>query len=131
MNSAVRRARIVAVLAALALMSAGAPAVAANEDDVIVRGNCSKRADYKLKASEENGRIEIEGEVDSNRSGQVWRWKMWHNGSLTSKGKRRTKPPSGSFEVRRVIVDLGGTDWCTFRARNIRSREICRGVVAY
>lgn len=131
MNFAVRRARTVAVLATLAVMSAGAPAVAANDDDVIVRGNCSKRADYKLKASEEDGRIEIEGEVDSSRSGQVWRWKMWHNGSLTSKGERRTKPPSGSFEVRRLIVDLGGTDWCTFWARNVRSEEICRGVVAY
>jgi hypothetical protein len=121
----------VAAFATMALVVAGTPATAANDDDVIVEGNCSKRADYKLKASPEDGRLEIEGEVDSNRVGQTWRWKLWHNGSLTGKGTRRTKGDSGSFEVDRVIVDMAGTDWSTFKARNIRSGEICRGVVGY
>ncbi len=121
----------VAAFATMALVVAGTPATAANDDDVIVEGNCSTRADYKLKASPEDGRLEIEGEVDSNRVGQTWRWKLWHNGSLTGKGTRRTKGDSGSFEVERVIVDMAGTDWSTFKARNIRSGEICRGVVGY
>jgi hypothetical protein len=30
-----------------------------------------------------------------------------------------------------VIVDMAGTDWSTFKARNVRSGEICRGVVGY
>ena len=121
----------VAAFATLAFVAAGAPAAVANDDDVIVAGSCSKRSDYKLKASPEDGRIEIEGEVDSNRVGQTWRWKLWHNGSLTGKGMRRTSGSSGSFEVRRVIVDIAGTDWSTFKARNLRSGEICRGVVGY
>jgi hypothetical protein len=126
-----RYSLVVAAFATLAFVVAGTPATAANDDDVIVEGNCSKRADYKLKASPEDGRLEIEGEVDSNRVGQTWRWKLWHNGSLTGKGTRRTKGDSGSFEVERVIVDMAGTDWSTFKARNIRSGEICRGVVGY
>ena len=121
----------VAAFATLAFVAAGIPAAVANDDDVIVEGNCSRRSDYKLKASPEDGRIEIEGEVDSNRVGQTWRWKLWHNGSLTGKGMRRTSGSSGSFEVRRVIVDIAGTDWSTFKARNLRSGEICRGVVGY
>ncbi len=121
----------VAAFATMALVVAGTPATAANDGDVVVEGNCSKRADYKLKASPEDGRLEIEGEVDSNRVGQTWRWKLWHNGSLTGKGTRRTKGDSGSFEVDRVIVDMAGTDWSTFKARNVRSGEICRGVVGY
>ena len=121
----------VAAFATLAFVAAGTPAAVANDDDVIVAGSCSKRSDYKLKASPEDGRIEIEGEVDSNRAGQTWRWKLWHNGSLTGKGMRRTSGSSGSFEVRRVIVDIAGTDWSTFKARNLRSGEICRGVVGY
>jgi hypothetical protein len=121
----------VAAFATLAFVAAGTPVALANDDDVIVEGNCSKRADYKLKASPEDGRLEIEGEVDSNRVGQTWRWKLWHNGSPTGKGTRRTKGDSGSFEVRRVIVDMAGTDWSTFKARNVRSGEICRGVVGY
>jgi hypothetical protein len=121
---------VVAAFAMLAFVLAGTPAIA-SDDDVEVDGYCSKRSDYKLKASPEDGRIEIEGEVDSNRVGQTWRWRLWHNGSLTGKGTRRTKGDSGSFEVRRVIVDMAGTDWSTFKARNIRSGEICRGVVGY
>ena len=125
------RLAVVLVTTLALLTAAGAPAMARNDDDVEVRGHCSKRAEYKVKASPEDGRIEIEAEVDSNRSGQTWRWKLWHNGSLSARGTRQTSGPSGSFEVRRVMVDLGGTDWGTFRARNVRSGEICRGVVGY
>jgi hypothetical protein len=121
----------VAAFASVAFVAVGTPTAAANDDDVIVEGSCSSRSDYKLKASPEDGRIEIEGEVDSNRVGQTWRWKLWHNGSLTGQGMRRTGGDSGSFEVRRVIVDIAGTDWSTFKARNLRSGEICRGVVGY
>jgi hypothetical protein len=130
MNSS-RPRLAVAAFATLAFMAAGTPVAVANDDDVIVEGACSKRSDYKLKASPEDGRIEIEGEVDSNRVGQTWRWRLWHNGSLTGQGMRRTAGDSGSFEVRRVIVDIAGTDWSTFKARNLRSGEICRGVVGY
>ena len=41
----------------------GIPALA-NDADVITRGPCSGNSDWKLKASPENGRIEVEGEVD-------------------------------------------------------------------
>lgn len=130
MKSARYRLALVA-LTAVVTVAVGTPAMGANDDDVIVEGLCSIGSDYKLKASPEDGRIEVEGEVDSSRVGQSWRWKLWHNGSPTGWGTRTTQPPSGSFEVRRVIVDLAGTDWSTFRARNLRSGEICRGVVAY
>ena len=125
------RLAVVLVTTLALLTAAGAPAMARNDDDVEVRGHCSKRAEYKVKASPEDGRIEIEAEVDSDRVGQKWRWKLWHNGSASAWGKRKTKAPSGSFEVRVVIVDLAGTDWSTFRAKNRKSGEICRGVVGY
>lgn len=127
----VRNRLAVVLVATLALSAVAGPAGARDDDDVRVEGSCSKRAEYKVKASPEDGRIEIEAEVDSNRVGQTWRWKLWHNGSLSAWGTRETKAPSGSFEVRRVMVDLGGTDWGTFRARNLKSGEICRGVVGY
>jgi hypothetical protein len=40
----------------------------AKDGDVIRTGDCSGRADWKLKVSPENGRWEVEFEVDSNRS---------------------------------------------------------------
>lgn len=118
---------LVAALAPVALI---APAHA-GDDDVIRRGQCSGSATWKLKASPENGRIEVEAEIDTNRNGQLWRWRLLHNGSLTASGIRYTQPPSGSFEVRRVVVDLAGTDHLTFRARNPRTGQLCVARLAY
>jgi len=115
--------------ATLSVITAG-PALA-NDDDVIRRGSCAGATDWKLKASPEDGRIEVEGEVDSNRDGQTWRWRIRHNGSLSARGTATTQPPSGSFEVRRVLVDAAGTDTIVFRARNPRTDEVCRGVLRY
>lgn len=116
--------------AATVSMVAAGPAVA-NDDDVIRRGSCTGATDWKVKASPEDGRIEVEGEIDSNRNGQTWRWRIRHNGSLSARGTATTQPPSGSFEVRRVLVDAGGTDTIVFRARNPRTDEVCRGVLRY
>ena len=122
----------VATLVAVAATSmATAGPVLANDDDVIRRGSCSGATDWKLKASPEDGRIEVEGEVDSNRNGQSWRWRIHHNGSLSARGTATTQPPSGSFEVRRVLVDAAGTDTIALRARNPRTDEVCRGVLRY
>ena len=68
-------------LAVLALVAAAAPvAVAgtatAGDGDVVRRGSCTGSTDWKLKAKPDDGRIEVEGEVDSNRNGQDWRWRM-------------------------------------------------------
>jgi len=123
--------RIVSVaLTAAALASPALPA-SANDADVVRRGGCSLNADWKVKASPENGRIEVEGEVDSNKIGQTWNWRILHNGSLSAKGTATTSGPSGSFEVRRLLVNLAGGDAIAFRARNPRSDEVCRGSLTY
>jgi hypothetical protein len=112
---------------AIALATAGALPAVANDDDVIRRGGCSGSTDWKLKASPEDGRIEIEGEVDSNRNGQTWRWRILHDGGVSAKGRQTTRPPSGSFEVRRLLIDFTGKDAIGFRARNPKTGEVCRG----
>jgi hypothetical protein len=119
------RVGAVALVAATTVL----PAVSAEAKagDVIRSGSCSGRADWKLKASPENGRIEVEGEVDSNRAGQEWRWSIRHNGSLSARGSKTTSGASGSFTVRRVLVNLRGQDRIDWRARNPRSGEVCNG----
>lgn len=116
-----------ALLAAIALP---APAFA-SDGDVIRRGGCTSGADWKLKASPEDGRIEVEGEVDSSVNGQDWKWRLLHNGSVTARGKATTSGPSGSFEVRRVVVNLKGEDVLKFRARNPASGEKCSGALTF
>ena len=122
-------------VAALALVTTAtllpATSASAADGDVIRRGNCSGTADWKLKASPENGRIEVEGEVDSNRVGQRWSWRILHNGDLSARGTKTTVAPSGSFEVRRVVVNAKGADQIGFRARNVRSGQVCRGSLSF
>lgn len=119
-----------AALAGLFVMGAAGPALA-SDGDVIKRGGCSGRSDWKLKASPENGRIEVEGEVDSNVNGQNWKWRMLHNGNVSARGTATTQGPSGSFEVRRLMVNLEGTDRIGWRARNPQTGETCRGSLQF
>ena len=112
-------------------LAAAPMTVSAKDGDVIRRGSCTMRSDWKLKLSPENGRIEVEFEVDQNRNGQRWVVKMKRNGNVFWRGSRTTQPPSGSFEVRRVTRDGTGADRIVARARNASSGEVCRGVATF
>ncbi|WP_139983779.1 hypothetical protein [Nocardioides litoris] len=86
------------------------------DDRVIRTGACSGGARWKIKAKEDDGRIEVESEVDSNRTGQRWAWVLRHDGSVSARGTATTTGRSGSFEVERRAVDGAGTDAFVFRA---------------
>jgi hypothetical protein len=93
---------------------------------VIVRGDCSKRADWKLKATPENGRLKVEFEVDSSKVGRSWTWTVRSNGFVVASGRRTTQGPSGSFSVERRTSDDSGSQRISATARNSRTREVCR-----
>lgn len=121
-----------AVTALIAPLGTIAPAHASHggRDDVRNSGSCSKGAHWKLKAKHDSGRIEVEAEVDSNRSGQTWHWVLKHNGSVSAKGNGTTSGRSGSFTVERRMADLAGKDHIMFRAERAATGEICRGRVS-
>lgn len=115
-----------ALLLATALPVVGAGAAQAqSSDDVIRRGSCTGSTDWKIKAKPDDGRIEVESEIDSFRNGQVWRWVLSHNGSASARGTSTTRGPSGSFDVERRTVNANGSDDFTFRAVNNASGEVC------
>jgi len=122
--------RIAPVVLLAALAPVAAPAVA-KDGEVVRRGSCSAAANWKLKASPDDGRIEVEAEVDSNQKGQTWHWRLVHNGSVTARGTATTSGPSGSFDVERNVVDLKGEDELKFRAHNAESDETCRGALTF
>ena len=121
---------ITSVLVATTLVVAPM-AASAKDGDVIRRGSCTAASDWKLKLSPENGRIEVEFEVDQNRNGRKWNIRMKRNGNVFWRGSRRTQPPSGSFEVRRLTRDRAGIEKIVVRARDVRSGEVCRGVARF
>ena len=123
-------ALITSVLVATTLVAAPISA-SAKDGDIIRRGDCTMRSDWKLKLSPEDGRIEVEFEVDQNRNGQKWFVKLKRNGKVFWRGSRRTQPPSGPFEVRRLARDGAGAERIVARARNPRTGEVCRGVARF
>jgi len=121
-----RRTILVGLLAVASLGATGAP-VAAKSGDVITRGHCSAASVWKLKLSPENGRIEVELEVDQNRNNRLWRVSLVQNSTTVWRGSRYTRAPSGSFTVRRVFANRAGTDRFIARATNVQTGEVCRG----
>ena len=120
-----------AVLATAAIAAVTVPAAQAKGGDVVRRGSCAGATGWKVKVGPEDGKLEVEGEIDSNHVGQTWRWRLVHDGSTAARGTRTTKAPSGSFEVRRVVRNHAGTDAITLRARNVKSGELCVGKVRF
>ena len=115
---------IMAALLGLAIALVAAPAGVAKDGDVRVRGTCTGASTSKLKLSDEDGRIEVEFEVDQNRNGVRWNVVLLQNGTRIARLSRVTRGPSGSFEARVVAPNRAGTD--TFRARATRSSgEVC------
>jgi hypothetical protein len=108
-----------------------APAQASHGGDdhggVRTSGHCGSTR-WQLKTKHDDGRFEVEGEIDSNRAGQKWHWTFKHNGSTSAKGTKRTSGRSGSFSVERRMTDLAGKDHFAFRATH--GGTVCRGTIS-
>jgi hypothetical protein len=117
---------ITALLAVVVALPAVAPAK--NNPGVMRTGVCSGLgASWKLKAKHDDGRIEVEYEVDQNRVGDTWRVRIRHDDDLVFAGTRTTKAPSGSFEVEILQRNRAGDDVFRGRAVNLRTGEVCGG----
>ena len=130
------RRTLTAAALSTALLVAGAPlassAVAKGGDDRVIRtGSCSGTADWKLKAKSDDGRIEVEWEVDSNRSGQTWRVRVRDNDVLVVKTRATTGGASGSFSIERRIGNRAGGDSIVARSRDLSSGQVCVGRLTF
>ncbi len=126
-----KKFRIVAAgMLALAVVGAGATSAEAKGREVIRTGGCEgSSAVWKLKAKADDGKIQVDFEVDSNKVGQTWSVRMGDNGTRFFTGTRTTTAPSGSFTVSRRIANRAGTD--QIRARATRGAATCAGAVNF
>jgi hypothetical protein len=105
------------VLLALLLlgMSAGAAAARGNDngggkEDVLVAGNCGKGATASLRLRERDNGIEVRFRLRQTRVRGVWRITIVHENRVSSRATGKTTPVDDSFEVRRTLPDLPGSD---------------------
>ena len=118
-----------AALSALAIGSTAIPS-SAKAGDVVKAGTCTGSSTAKLKVGARDGGFETEWEVDSNRNGQSWTWKLRQRGVVKASGTAMTVAPSGSFNVERRLANPAGTDTIRARATNAATGEVCTAVVS-
>jgi len=104
--------------------------MAAKGSAVIETGNCSAASDWRLKVKPEDGKLELEFEVDQNKVGKTWNVVLKHNGNKFWSGQKTTKAPSGSFTVHKLTNNAPGTDSFSGRATNPATGEVCFGTVS-
>ncbi len=120
---------ILSAVVAIAAVTLAPVAAAKDGRGVRVAGVCTKTSTSKLKLRNENGRIEVEFEVDQNRNGVPWKVTLRRNGTLVASTRARTHAPSGSFSVRRVVPRALATDRITALATRA-SGERCTAQAA-
>jgi hypothetical protein len=117
---------LVPLAVAAGLLTAAVPALAKGGSKAVTRsGDCSGSSNWKLKAKPDNGKLEVEFEVDQNRNGVKWNVVIKRNGNTAVSTTARTKAPSGSFSVNRLISGTTGK----ITATATRSGESCKGSV--
>jgi surface antigen len=92
-------------------------------------GACTIRSKSKLKANApKNGRIQVEFEVESHRTGQVWNVLLTDNGKSFLSRKSTTK--AGELHARAFAKNQAGTDAIWATATNPASGETCKAAVS-
>lgn len=124
-----RRAALVGTALAASMALTPTAFASGGGGGVQTQGSCTGASDWKLKAKADNGRLEVEFEVDSNKVGQMWNVRLFDNGTRFFAGTRTTMAPSGSFEVRQFTANQAGPDRITARATNPSTGEVCRGAL--
>ena len=124
------RSRISIVLALFAVALVAAQAASANGRNhrvVRIQGLCTQQSTSTLKLTREDRGIEVEFQVDQNRNGVPWTGTLSRNGKQIARFTAKTRAPSGSFEVRRVVAGKLGTDRITAVARNASGQRCTAG----
>lgn len=122
--------RVIVGAALLGLLAfAATPVASAKDGDVRAVGSCTKSTTSKIKLSEENGRIEVEFEVDQNRNGVTWSVAIRQRGQVVRRLVRVTRGPSGSFEARVVLPNGPGAD--RIAATATRRGESCAAAATF
>ena len=118
------KAALLATAALLAVPAVATSAQAKGGDAVSNSAACATGT-IKVKAKVDDGALEVEGEVDTNRVGQTWTWRIVRNGTVAAQGSKVTAAPSGSFSVNRRIANPAGQDTIKVRAVRPATGKVC------
>jgi|RhiMethySRZTD1v2_1073278.scaffolds.fasta_scaffold1899294_2 hypothetical protein len=120
-----RSAAIAGLAVVLAAAGLGATDAAAKGPEVIRRGACSARADWKLKVgAEDRNRLETELEIEDGPRNASWRLVLRLNGTQVVNVVRQANAV-GDVRLDRVLQGRAGADTVSFTATTAGQR--CSG----
>ena len=127
-----RRLLITAAAATTALVLPALSTGSGGDDrEVRKAGQCTADSSSKIKVKEDDGRLEVEFEVDQNRDGVTWKVKIKDNGDAVHKSQEVTRGPSGSFSLEQKIDDRSGADRIKAVGRERSGDERCVATVTF
>lgn len=77
---------------------------------------CGRGATASLRLRPDDGQIELRFRLRQRRGRGVWRIAIVHEQRVSSRATKRTTRSDDSFELRRRLVDLRGSDSVTVHA---------------
>jgi hypothetical protein len=105
--------RLLALALLLFAFSAGAAQARGGDHgggDVRVAAHCGRGVTGSLRLHADDGRIEVRFHLEQRRGRGAWRIAIVHEQRIASRVTRRTTRSDDSFEVRRTVPDLPGSD---------------------
>ena len=98
-------------------------------DQANASGRCSGQATWKLKAKDDDGRIQAEFEVDGILSNRTWHVTLADNGTVFFAGNRH-RTDGDSFTVEAGTHNQAGPDRIAATATNTVTGQTCQGAVS-
>jgi hypothetical protein len=109
--------RVLAIALLVFALSAGAArAHDGGGGDVNAAGVCGRGATASLRLRADDGQIELRFRLRQRSGRGVWRITIVHEQRVSSRATKRTTRSDDSFELRRRLVDLRGSDTVTIHA---------------
>jgi hypothetical protein len=106
-------ARVFVIVAVLLALSAGTAAARdgdGGDNDVRVAGVCGKGATANLRVRSRDNGIEVRFALTQTRGRGLWRVTIVHENRVAVRTTVKTTSGDESYEVRRVLRDLPGSD---------------------
>jgi hypothetical protein len=112
-------ARVVALVVLLLALSAGTAAAhdgGSGDSDVRVAGVCGRGATANLRVRSRDDGIEVRFALRQTRGRGLWRVTIVHENRVAVRTTVKTTSGDDSYEVRRVLRDLPGSDTVVVQA---------------
>lgn len=122
--------RVLLLALLLLACSAGAARARADDhgaggDDVRVAGHCGRGVAASLRLRAHDQGIEVRFRLRQERGHGAWRVAVVHERRVVLRATKRTTRRNDSFELRRTLPDLQGTDTVAIHAWGLHGRG-CR-----